>query len=107
MTARGFPDDRSGVCRHASRANPDTSPSLRSRHSSPMHLKSLLQSRTALQPSEPAMKIPLQRSLVLGAVGIGVIGLIYACTPRATTGSLATGDAASKVYVPPGSYDEF
>ena len=30
----------------------------------------------------------------------------YGCKPK-TTGSIATGDAASKVYVAPGSYDEF
>jgi nitrous-oxide reductase len=53
------------------------------------------------------MKISPPRFVVAAAVSIGIIGLIYACTPRATTGSLAAGDAASKVYVPPGSYDEF
>jgi len=53
------------------------------------------------------MKISVQRSLLAGAASLGVIALIYACTPRATTRSLAVGDAASRVYVPPGSYDEY
>src|SRR5215475_3164402 len=55
------------------------------------------------------MKIPFSRSFVFGtAVAALAVGLIYACTPRATaTSNLAVGDAASKVYVPPGSYDEF
>ena len=53
------------------------------------------------------MKISFQRSVVAGALSLGVIGLIYACTPRATSGNLLTGDAATRVYVAPGSYDEF
>ncbi|MBK7566672.1 MAG: Sec-dependent nitrous-oxide reductase [Bacteroidetes bacterium] len=37
---------------------------------------------------------------------IVIIAGVYGCKPK-TTGSIATGDAASKVYVAPGSYDEF
>ncbi|HXT17324.1 MAG TPA: Sec-dependent nitrous-oxide reductase [Gemmatimonadaceae bacterium] len=51
------------------------------------------------------MRLSTQRSLLLAAVAVA--GVIYACTPRAKTASLAASDAASKVYVPPGSYDEF
>src|SRR6185503_5887832 len=51
------------------------------------------------------MRLSTQRSLLLAAVAVA--GVIYACTPRAKAASLAASDAASKVYVPPGSYDEF
>src|SRR5436309_4975624 len=55
------------------------------------------------------MKNPLKRSsLVIAATAVTVIATLHACTTnRATTQSLVGGDAASKVYVPPGSYDEF
>jgi nitrous-oxide reductase len=52
---------------------------------------------------------PLRRpSLVITALTVGAIALLYACTTnRATTRSLVGGDAAAKVYVSPGTYDEF
>src|SRR6266571_1334759 len=54
------------------------------------------------------MKTSFKRSAMLTAASVGAIGILYACaTKRATTQSLVGGDAASKVYVPPGSYDEF
>ena len=52
------------------------------------------------------MKLP-GRTLILGALGaIATSSLLYACR---STGSpaLAMGDAASKVYVAPGKYDEY
>src|SRR6516165_4213657 len=54
------------------------------------------------------MKTSFQRGLAIGAAIVGVVALTHACAPRTTsTSNLITGDAASKVYVPPGSYDEF
>lgn len=54
------------------------------------------------------MKISFKRSALLATASIGAIGIIYACAPKgATTQSFVSGDAASRVYVPPGSYDEF
>jgi nitrous-oxide reductase len=54
------------------------------------------------------MKISLKRSVVLATASIGAVGILYACaSKRATTQSLVSGDAASRVYVAPGSYDEF
>ena len=55
------------------------------------------------------MNTPLRRRTVaLIATAVTVAGILYACTTtnRPTT-SLVGGDAASKVYVPPGTYDEF
>ena len=51
-----------------------------------------------------------RRKLTLGAAtGIAAIGIFYACSTSRTAPSagLMAGDAASKVYVPPGQYDEF
>jgi nitrous-oxide reductase len=54
------------------------------------------------------MKISLKRSVLLATASIGAVGILYACaSKRATTQSLVSGDAASRVYVAPGSYDEF
>src|SRR6476620_2584357 len=54
------------------------------------------------------MKIPFKRSAGLAIAGIAAIGIIYACAgQRTATTNLVTGDAASKTYVAPGSYDEF
>ena len=54
------------------------------------------------------MKISLKRSVLFATASIGAIGLLYACAPKgATTQNLVSGDAASRVYVAPGSYDEF
>jgi nitrous-oxide reductase len=49
-----------------------------------------------------------KRSTVLTAAAVSIGLIVYACTAnRAPNQSLAAGDAASKVYVAPGSYDEF
>ena len=56
------------------------------------------------------MKIPttFKRSTVLATGVLVAIGVFYACASRnSTTKSLVGGDAASRVYVAPGSYDEF
>ena len=45
----------------------------------------------------------LRAATIAGAVGLAAI--LYSC--RTTKPSLATGDAASRVYVAPGQYDEF
>src|SRR5579885_3326447 len=55
---------------------------------------------------EPGMSLP-KRSAVLAIVSVAVAGALYACARRAPTPSLITGDAASEVYVAPGSYDEY
>ena len=56
------------------------------------------------------MSFPIPRKAI-GAAGLAVAGLalVYACTLTGKTGSssLVTGDAAAKVYVAPGAYDEF
>jgi nitrous-oxide reductase len=52
---------------------------------------------------------PLTRKLGIAAV-IGVAGAAYACSmtrPNDGASALVSGDAASKVYVAPGKYDEF
>jgi nitrous-oxide reductase len=54
------------------------------------------------------MKISIKRSAGLAIAGIAAVGIIYACVgQRTATTNLVTGDAASKVYVAPGSYDEY
>jgi len=54
------------------------------------------------------MHISFRRSIWLAIASLGSIGTLYACaTRRSAAGSLVTGDAAARVYVPPGSYDEF
>jgi len=54
------------------------------------------------------MKTSFKRSAMLAVASVGAIGILYACaTKGATTQSLVSGDAASRVYVAPGSYDEF
>ena len=50
------------------------------------------------------------RSLLLGVTAsVVAVGLLYACRTGGGAGgtNLIAGDAASHVYVPPGSYDEF
>jgi nitrous-oxide reductase len=48
------------------------------------------------------------RSTILTIAAVAIAGVVYACTAnRAPSQSLVSGDAASKVYVPPGSYDEY
>jgi hypothetical protein len=41
------------------------------------------------------MKSKIPRSTLLAVAAAGVIGIIYACTPRGNKQSLITGDAAS------------
>jgi nitrous-oxide reductase len=54
------------------------------------------------------MKISFKRSVLLATASIGAIGILYACASKTgTTQSIVSGDAASRVYVAPGSYDEF
>jgi nitrous-oxide reductase len=52
---------------------------------------------------------PNARTAVIGLVAGGILGgFAVACrAPAPKTSALVTGDAASRVYVPPGSYDEF
>jgi nitrous-oxide reductase len=52
------------------------------------------------------MKYPISKSLLL--IGFAALGLMYTpgCKPRGTQSAVG-GDAASKVYVAPGKYDEF
>ncbi len=45
------------------------------------------------------------RKLVVATIVLGALGL-YSCKPK-NSGDVVTGDAASKVYVAPGKYDEF
>ena len=47
------------------------------------------------------------RTLIFAAALLAVLGAGYACAPHQGSPSLISSDAASKVYVAPGSYDEF
>ena len=48
------------------------------------------------------------RTLLLGAATCAAAGLaFYACSTTTGGANLASGDAASKVYVPPGQYDQY
>jgi nitrous-oxide reductase len=53
--------------------------------------------------------IPSTRRIVAGAtIVLGAVGLLFACqTARPKNATLASGDAASRVYIAPGQYDEF
>ena len=53
------------------------------------------------------MKISTKRIAQLAVASLGAIGIIYACAPRTSTSNLVSGDVASRVYVPPGSYDDY
>ena len=50
-----------------------------------------------------------RKAIGAAALALAGLGLAYACTSagKAKSGSLVSGDAASKVYVAPGAYDEF
>ena len=49
-----------------------------------------------------------KRSITIGSLLIiAIAGTFYACAGTNRASTLTTGDAASKVYVAPGSYDEF
>ena len=53
------------------------------------------------------MRISFSRKLAAGvAAGAVAASLVYACGTRPQQQNLLTGDAASRVYVAPGSYDE-
>jgi nitrous-oxide reductase len=50
----------------------------------------------------------LNRRVVVSAVGVvAAAGLVFACQRTRPKANLAAGDAASKVYLAPGQYDEF
>ena len=53
--------------------------------------------------------LQLNRRVVVGAVGaVAIAGLVFACqATRSKPINLAAGDAASRVYIAPGQYDEF
>ena len=55
------------------------------------------------------MRLSLFYKLAAGAGAAALVGAaLHACAaPGPRTSNLVTGDAASRVYVPPGSYDEF
>src|SRR6185295_19071410 len=53
------------------------------------------------------MSRPIPRKAVFAAALTVAAVVIYACAGRAGTGNLVTGDAAQRVYVAPGQYDEF
>jgi nitrous-oxide reductase len=47
------------------------------------------------------------RGLWFGLAGLAIFSAVYACGSRTGTGALVGGDVAQRVYVAPGSYDEF
>ncbi|HEY7878255.1 MAG TPA: nitrous oxide reductase, partial [Gemmatimonadaceae bacterium] len=48
------------------------------------------------------------RNTIIATFGAAVVvALLFACRSGAPSGSIITGDAASRVYVAPGKYDEF
>lgn len=56
------------------------------------------------------MKYTKKNIIKLAALtAVGVLGIVFACTPKGNQTQLAgvAADAASKVYVAPGKYDEF
>jgi len=53
------------------------------------------------------MSRPIQRKAVFATVLTLAAVVIYACAGRSGSGNLVTGDAAQRVYVAPGHYDEF
>jgi nitrous-oxide reductase len=57
----------------------------------------------------PLSPFQLNRRVVVSAAGVvATAGLVFACqAARPKTTNLAAGDAASKVYIAPGQYDEF
>ncbi len=52
----------------------------------------------------PGLRFP--RRLAIVVAGITIAAVAYACGGRSATGGLLASDAATRVYVPPGSYDE-
>ena len=56
------------------------------------------------------MKSSVKLYAAIGYIGVTLSGLAYACAPSVKTnasGGLLAGDAATRTYVPPGSYDEY
>ena len=54
------------------------------------------------------MKIFPKHSVSVAVASLGAAGVIYSCvSSRTPAANLVTGDVASRVYVPPGSYDEY
>ncbi|MES2359154.1 MAG: Sec-dependent nitrous-oxide reductase [Gemmatimonadota bacterium] len=56
------------------------------------------------------MRSSVKLYAAVGYVGITLSGLAYACAPSVKTNAssgLLAGDAATRTYVPPGSYDEY
>ena len=53
------------------------------------------------------MSKSIRTLLVPGALALAVVWIAYACASRQNTPSLVGGDAAQRVYVAPGEYDEF
>ena len=51
--------------------------------------------------------LPKFRTLAGAAVVASAVLLAFACAKRPTTGGIASADAAQRVYVAPGQYDEF
>ena len=51
----------------------------------------------------------LNRRVIIGVIGVAsTLGLLFACqAARPKSANLASGDAAGRVYVAPGQYDEF
>ena len=52
------------------------------------------------------MRAPTRHLILAAATAATLTGVLYSCRSSGTQG-LAAGDAASKVYVPPGSHDEY
>ena len=54
------------------------------------------------------MKIFPKHSVSVALATLGAAGVVYSCvSSRTPAANLVTGDVASRVYVPPGSYDEY
>src|SRR5688500_12976521 len=65
---------------------------------------------TAVQPRDSYMStVKTGRRMITAALGIAAAaGFVFACqAARPKQVNLATGDAASRVYVAPGQHDEF
>lgn len=57
------------------------------------------------------MKINLSKAMVAAGLSVGLIASLFACTPKKSDhpggGAAISKNAAEKVYVAPGKYDEF
>jgi nitrous-oxide reductase len=52
------------------------------------------------------MRIPPKRPLIAGALAVTAGWLLYACAGATNKNAMLGGDAAQRVYVPPGAHDE-